>query len=121
MSRDDPRRASVTKGPPSPWVNKHQNVTQDFEALYSVSNPAAPVTNFFGDLQLTVAALQGLIADAIRDNVTLRAIGGGWSLSRAAVTDGRLIDTLALNWAFPADKTSVVTTYEHDPALLMYL
>lgn len=121
MSRDSPRRASVTEGPPSPWVNKHQNVTQDFEVLYCVSNPPSPATNFFGDLQLTVAALQGLIADAIRDNVTLRAIGGGWSLSRAPVTSGRLIDTLALNWAFPADKTSVVASYEDDPALLMYL
>ncbi|MEK6320611.1 MAG: FAD-binding protein [Acidobacteriota bacterium] len=121
MSRDNPRSASVTEGPPSPWVNKHQNVKQDFELLYSVSNPPNPVTNFFGDLRLTVAALQGLIGDAIRDNVTLRAIGGGWSLSRAAVTNGRLIDTLALNWAFPADATSVATAYQSDPALLMYL
>jgi FAD binding domain-containing protein len=121
MSRDNPRRASVTEGPPSPWVNKHQNVTQDFELLYSVSNPPGPVTDFYSDLQLTVAALQGLIGDAIRDFVTLRAIGGGWSLSRAAVTNDRLIDTLGLNWAFPADATSVVTGYQRDPALLMYL
>src|SRR5207253_7955383 len=69
MSRDDPRQASVTEGPPSPWINKHQNVSQDFEMFYSVANPPSPVTNFFGDLQLTVAALQRLIADAIRDNV----------------------------------------------------
>ena len=121
MSRDDPRRALVSVGPPSPWINKHQNVTQDFEVLFGVSNPPDPVTDFFGDLRLTVATLQRLIADASRDNVTLRAIGGGWSLSRAAVTNGRLIDTLALNWAFPADKTSVVTTYQGDPAHLMYL
>jgi len=121
MSRDDPRQASVTEGPPSPWINKHQNVSQDFEMFYSVANPPSPVTNFFGDLQLTVAALQRLIADAIRDNVTLRAIGGGWSLSRAAVTTGRLIDTLPLNWAFPVDKPGVVTSYEGDPALLMYM
>jgi hypothetical protein len=121
MSRDNPRHASVTEGPPSPWVNKHQNVIQHFKLLYSVSNPPRPVTDFFGDLQLTVAALQGLIGDAIRDNVTLRAIGGGWSLSRAAVTTDRLIDTLALNWAFPADATSVAASYLGDPALLMYL
>src|ERR1700738_810736 len=121
MSRDNPRHASVTEGPPSPWVNKHQNVIQHFKLLYSVSNPPRPVTDFFGDLQLTVAALQGLIGDAIRDNVTLRAIGGGWSLSRAAVTTDRLIDTLGLNWAFPADATSVASSYQGDPALLMYL
>ncbi|HKP85766.1 MAG TPA: FAD-binding protein [Blastocatellia bacterium] len=121
MSANNPRRARVTQGPPSPWVNKHKNVSQDFDRLYSVSNPPRPVTNFFDDLQLTVAALQGLIGEAIRDKVTMRAIGGGWSLSRAAVTNGRLIDTLALNWAFPADATGVAPGYPGDPALLMYL
>src|SRR5262249_27311797 len=117
----DSRRARVMVGPPGPWVNKHRNVIQDFDRLYSVLNPPAPVTDFFGDLQLTTGALQGLILDAIRDKVTLRAIGGGWSLSRAAVTDGRLVDTLGLNWAFPADPTSVATGYQGEPSLLMYL
>lgn len=121
MSTNNPRRARVTAGSPSPWVNKHQNVVQEFDRLYSVANPPRPVTNFFGDLQLTVAALQGLIEEALRDQVTLRAIGGGWSLSSAAVTNGRLIDTLALNWAFPADATSVAPGHTGDPARLMYL
>jgi hypothetical protein len=121
MSTDNSRRARIAEGLPNPWINKHQTVSQKFERLYSVANPLPPSTDFFGDLQLTVALLQGLIAEAIRDQVTLRAIGGGWSLSSAAVTDGRLIDTLALNWAFPADATSVVNAYTGDPALLMYL
>jgi hypothetical protein len=121
MSANNPRRARVLEGPAGPWVNKHKNVSQEFDRLYSVSNPPRPITDFFGDLQLTVTALQNLIKDAIRDKVTLRAIGGGWSLSHAAVTNGRLIDTLALNWAFPADATSVITAYKGDPALLMYL
>ena len=121
MATNNPRRARVTEGPPSPWVNKHKNVSQEFDRLYSVANPPRPIANFFGDLQLTVAALQGLIKEAIRDKVTLRAIGGGWSLSSAAVTDGRLIDTLGLNWAFPADATSVTAAYKSDPSLLMYL
>src|SRR5262249_40438978 len=37
------------------------------------------------------------------------------------VTDGRLVDTLGLNWAFPADPTSVATGYQGEPSLLMYL
>lgn len=121
MSTNQSRRATVAEGPPSPWINKHQNVVQAFERLYSVSNPPRPVTDFFGDLRLTVAALQGLVGDAIRDKVTLRAIGGGWSLSAAAVTNHRLIDTLALNWAFPSDATSVAAAYQGDPMRLIYL
>src|SRR5262245_4205105 len=91
------RAALVMAGPPSPWINKHRNVSQEFDQLYSVLNPAGPIEDFFGDLRLTVEALQGLIRDAIRHSVRLRALGGGWSLSRAAVTNGRLIDTLGLN------------------------
>jgi len=121
MSSDSPRAARVFDGPPSPWINKHQNVSQEFERLYSVLNPPGPVEDFFGDLRLTTAALQALIADAIQDGTTLRAIGGGWSLSRAPVTDGRLIDTLGLNWAFPGDSSRVAPAYAGDPALLMYL
>jgi FAD binding domain len=121
MSTDNRRSARLTEGPPSPWINKHRNVEQPFQRLYSIANPPHPNPDFFGDLQLTVAALQGLIGDAIRDQTTLRAIGGGWSLSEAAVTDGRMIDTLKLNWLFPADATSVVAGYTGDPALLMYL
>jgi len=59
---------------PYPWINRHQNVTQAYDKLYSVLNPPP---NSFGDLQLAVAARQGLIADAIRDGKTLRALGGG--------------------------------------------
>src|SRR5205085_12100877 len=49
------------------------------------------------------------------------AVGASWSLSGAAASHGRLIDTLALNWALPADATSVVNAYRGDPAVLMYL
>src|SRR5205807_9914703 len=111
----------VAEGPPSPWINKHRNVVQEFDRLYSVANPPRPVTDFFGDLQLTVATLQGLIGEAIRDQVTLRAIGGGWSLSQAAVTNGRLIDTGFMNWVLPIDATGVTADYKGDPTLLMYL
>jgi hypothetical protein len=120
MTPTNPRSATVTEeGAPNPWINRHQNVSQIYDKLYSVLNPPPP--NSFNDLQLTVAALQGIVADAIRDGKTLRALGGGWSLSSAAVTDGRLIDTLGLNSYFPAVAASVVPAYTGSPAQLMYL
>jgi hypothetical protein len=48
----------------------------------------------------TTAELQAIIAESLRDRVTLRARGSLWSLSPVAVTDGRLIDTKALRQAF---------------------
>jgi hypothetical protein len=121
MSPDASRRARVTDGPPSPWTNRHQNVEQPFDRLYHVANPPGTGLDFFGDLKLTVSALQGLIADAIRDGKSLRAIGGGWSLSNAAVTDGRMVETARLNWALPIGAGDVLETYPGDPSRLVYL
>ena len=114
------RSAPVLPGPQSPFVNRHQNFSQPFRNLYRVGNPVPPNNDFFGDLRLTVAALQTIIADTLAAGTTLRAIGGGWSLSKAAVTDGNLIDTLALNWTFPLDAASLVPGYAGDPKLLQY-
>ena len=121
MANGSPRSARIVDGPPSPWVNRHKNVEQVFDKLYEVANPPEPVADFFGDLKLTVAALQGLIAKAAADTQTLRAIGGGWSLSQAAVTDGRMIDTGFMNWVLPVDSTEVTPDYTGDPGLLIYL
>ena len=42
MSTDNSRRARIAEGLPNPWVNKHKNVSQKFERLYSVANPPPP-------------------------------------------------------------------------------
>jgi FAD/FMN-containing dehydrogenase len=86
-----------------------------------VGNPPPPNDDFFGDLRLTVVAIQELIADSMAAGTTLRALGGGWSLSTVAVTDGNMIDTLALNWTFPLNAASLVPNYVGDPNLLQYL
>lgn len=121
MAPSGPRSAVVTPYPAGQWTNQHRNVVQAYDRFYDVWNPPPPHTDVLGDLQLTVAALQGMLRDAIRDQVSLRAIGGGWSLSRAAVTDGRLVNTAPLNWYFPIAATGVSPAYSGDPGLLMYL
>jgi hypothetical protein len=112
----------VNINPASTWTNHHQNVTQAYDRLYDVFNPtlSAP-PNFMTDLQPTISALEGIIGDAITDNKRLRALGGGWSLSRAAVTDGRLINTQNLNWRFPLGPGAVAPGYPGDAGLLMYM
>src|SRR4029453_1621176 len=122
MPPNNARHAPILDGPPNPWRNKHKKCEQTFRRLIRVGNPPDDENaDFFGDLRLTVAAIQGLIAEAIRDKVTLRAVGGGWSLSEAAVTDGNMLDTLALNNAFPLDAASLIPGFRGDPAKLVYL
>jgi hypothetical protein len=115
------RAARVNVRTDSPWINRHQNVVQRFDRLYDVWNPANSNADIqLDDLKLTIAALQQILADAIRDNTTLRAIGGGWSLSEAAVTDGRLVNTQPLNWYLPIGPTGGVAGYPSDPSHLVY-
>jgi FAD/FMN-containing dehydrogenase len=115
------RAARIIEHVGGTWENKHRNIQQQFDKLYDVWNPAPPVTGFFEDLQLTVAALQDLIGSAITDGRTLRAIGGGWSLSRAAVTDGRLVNTAPLNWYFPVPSNRLAAAFEGDRTSVFFL
>jgi hypothetical protein len=112
----------VNINPTNIWVNHHQNVSQAYDRLYDIFNP--PLTappDFMTDLQPTISALAGIIGDAINDRKRLRALGGGWSLSRAAVTDGRLINTQNLNWRFPLGAGATAPGYPGDPTLLTYM
>lgn len=83
------------------WTNKHGNVVQRIERLYDVWNPPPPVSDGWGDLRLTIAGLQSILADAEQNNARVRAVGGAWSLSTAAATNGWLVNTRPLNWIFP--------------------
>jgi len=59
----------------------------------------------------TTRELQEIVAECLRDGVTLRARGSLWSLSPVAVTDGRLIDTKALRQAFSLPPSLVEPGY----------
>jgi hypothetical protein len=112
----------VNVNPANTWVNQHLNVSQAYDRLYDVFNPEVDGDpDFMTDLQPTIAALEGIIGDAINDGKRLRALGGGWSLSTAAVTDGRLINTKNLNWRFPLSAGAVSPGYLADASLLMYM
>jgi hypothetical protein len=114
--------AIVNVNPANTWVNQHLNVSQAYDRLYDVFNPDVDGDpDFMTDLRPTISALEGIIGDAIDDGKRLRALGGGWSLSTAAVTDGRLINTKNLNWRFPLGAGGVSPGYPGDPSLLMYM
>src|SRR5262249_28288358 len=112
----------VNINPTNIWVNRHQNVSQAYDRLYDLFNPTLTAPpDFMTDLQPTISALEGLIEDAINDRKRLRALGGGWSLSRAGVTDGRLINTQNLNWRFPLSAGATAPGYPGDPAFLTHM
>ncbi len=121
MPPSGPRSARVKISQPGAWINRHQNIHQPIDRLYDVWNPPQPVEDILGDLRRTVTALQGIIGDAAQDNMRLRAIGGGWSLSPVVATNGRLVNTRPLNWFFPLGAQSIVPEYAGDRKRLLFL
>ena len=81
------------------WRNFHDTVAQTVVQLVDVWN-ARPNAASFPSYNATTAALQGLIGEALRDGLRIRALGGGWSFSPAAATDGILVNTRPLNYQF---------------------
>ncbi len=81
------------------WENWHQTVGSKVArqvALWN-ANPSSPTLEGYND---TTAALQGLLQEALDNGWTVRCLGGGWSFSPVALTDGMLINTRPLNYQF---------------------
>jgi FAD/FMN-containing dehydrogenase len=81
------------------WQNFHQTVEQTVARLVDVWN-ARPDVASFPAYNATTAALQGLIQQALDEELPIRALGGGWSFTPVAHTEGILINTRPLNYQF---------------------
>jgi hypothetical protein len=108
----------IHTNPSGVWHNKHQNVSQPYERLYDVWNPSGG-GDPFAAMRSTASALQGLIGQAIRGRKRLRAYGGKWSLSHAPVTNGRLLNSKAMNWRFFLKPRHVEPRYQGRPEELL--
>ena len=101
------------------WRNFHQTVTQTVAQLVDVWN-ARPGVASFPAYNATTAALQDLIGEAVRDGLRLRALGGGWSFSPAAATDGLLVNTRPLNYQFSLAEQNTHADYSGSAANLVF-
>ncbi len=88
------------------WTNWHENIRQRVRDLYDLHNPDTPASG--EGLHRTTAMIQGILRRALAEDVRVRALGGGWSFSRTAVTDGWMLNTKPLNWVFPISPGSLV-------------
>lgn len=87
---------------PFHWINHHQTVNKTVRRLYNLWNRNADGTKPGNLLDLWKAGI-ARIQDALHDAETatdapqIRGLGGSWSLSDAAHTDGYLIATQSLD------------------------
>ena len=80
------------------WQNKHLNVSATVERLYDAWNRWSDRSQPQQDVwQPGLRALQHIVREAEASGKGVRGVGGGWSLSEAAVTSDFMVDTKQLN------------------------
>ena len=86
---------------------RHQSFTQALDGEYAFRNDPGtkPPLETYND---ATRELQDIVGECVQAGKKLRARGSLWSLSTAAVTDGRLLDATALRLAFRIPKALTV-------------
>ena len=99
---------------------RHQAYTQALDGEYAFDpNPGTkPPFDTYND---ATKELQGIIKECVDNGKRLRARGSLWSLSTAAVTDGRLIDTTTLRVALDVPAALAVPAYTGNVARLRFV
>ena len=104
--------ASVRVRTNVPWTTKHQTHSVTVSRFYDVWNrgPGEP-------WRPGLEALRAIVREAESAGAHLRAVGAGWSLSDAALTDGFLVNTMPLNHQriglAPDEVTAAITDRQH--------
>lgn len=94
------------------WTNKHDTFTVPLEGLFDADNGGLG-ENLPRYVAMT-AEIGAFIDKAVQDGAEVRALGAGWSFSRAAVTSGRLLNTKGLNLSFSIAPALVAPGYPGD-------
>ena len=93
------------------WENWHRNFSQPLDELVDVWN-AQPNRSTLDGYIGTTRGLQDLIGRAVDEGDCIRALGGGWSFSPIAATDGILVNTRPLNFRFAIDDDNTHPEYD---------
>jgi len=102
------------------WQNWHQNFTQPVHEVLDLWN-AKPSVSDFTVYRETTRGLQSLIGRAAKEGRSLRALGGSWSFSQVAATDGIVLNTRPLNYRFQfALQGTVDPQYRRDASNLFF-
>jgi FAD binding domain len=119
MAQPNDVRPILHVSPKHRWQNWHESFSQPLTKLVDVWNhdPNVSAVNLYNG---TTAGLQDLIQEAINTGDSIRGLGGGWSFSRVAATDGILVNTKPLNYRFSISQAQVHPQYPGDASNLVF-
>ena len=107
----------VTRG--KTWENWHESVRQKVVELVDVWNAQPNVTSL-ESYNAATADLQRLVQQAFDQAVGIRALGGGWSFTPIAATNGILVNTKPLNYQFRLQPANLHANYQARAANLVF-
>lgn len=107
-----------TKG--KSWENWHQTVKGKVKERIELWNGDPDASTFEG-YRATNDVLKQLMAQARDEQVSFRAVGGGWSFSPIAFSDGLLLNTMFINYRFRARPEFMHANSTFQPANLKFL
>jgi FAD/FMN-containing dehydrogenase len=103
------------------WEGRHRSYTQAIEGLHDFTVHRPPANALLEAYNDVTQELQQIIARAVQNGTTLRAMGSSWSLSTVGVTDHELINTKNLRIGFTVPAGHLSPGYGGDPAGLRFL
>lgn len=104
-----PTQPEIIKSGLQQWENRHLTFTQQLDDVYDMWN--ARTGNPLSDYNAMTGAIQAFLREAIAANACVRALGAGWSWTRIAATEGRMLNTKGLNLRFNVPQASVSPQY----------
>jgi hypothetical protein len=100
------------------WINRHETFEQPVDNIFTIIN--GDTGDLVNDYIATTLAVQNLIGRAANEGKTIRALGGCWSFSDVAATDGWLVNTMGLNMLFNISVNSISTEYKGNRNQLLF-
>jgi len=109
-----PKTGTLEWAPATNWENWHHTVSQKIAGIYIPHYPLGSPTTTPAILAGCTKDIQIAIGAAKERKLRLRAAGSSWSLSRAGVTDGVMLDTSRLKGWVKINQANLDPLYKGD-------
>ncbi|MCW3111092.1 MAG: FAD-binding protein [Segetibacter sp.] len=100
------------------WENRHHTFKQGIDNLFDAIN--GDTGDVIADYNNMTVSIQQKIGEAIQSNKRLKVLGGGWSFTKIATTDGWMVDSKQLNMTANVSAASIAQNYKGDKSQLLF-
>jgi len=100
------------------WENSHETFIQPVNNLFDIYN--GETADVLYNYNAATEAIQEKLKEAVSQNLSVRALGGGWSWTKVAATDGWIFNTKNLNIILKVSSQRISNDFTGDINQLLY-